>query len=490
MQNEKHLPPDFGRQLDTLELAALSYLGLPVVVFILGWLRPTYATIGAGLFLFSWFGVLRHRRRIEHPIHPWKILAVAAVAALWVSLSGLVGDFHLNSDWRVRMSVLRDLTVGEWPVGYGPMNGQELILRFPMGYYMVPALIGKVTGLSGAYSALWAWTVLGTGLFLLLVGNAAGRLSRSWLIPVAVAIWFSGMDIIGWLLFRGQLPSAGQHIEWWAGLFQYSSQTTVLFWVPNHAIPGWLAALIVWRHRDTGLAMAPAALLLLCVAFWAPLVAIGAAPLVVLCAVRGQPWQSVLRESFQVPVLATLPVGLAFARFITFGVPTSAVSATAQAGLSIAPLLELLSIFSVLEWGLLAALISASGQRSWLFWAAVIELLGLPALRFGPGNDIVMRGGIPALTIIMLFATTAFTTSRTPKDLRIAIAVVLLVGCATPLLEFQRAFTASPRYHNETQNFIELNGTPWHYVGTLNQPSLQRIIRNPVPLPSGSTIDR
>lgn len=486
MQNEKHLPPDFGRQLDALELAAIGYLGLPVVVFMLGWLRPPYAAVGTGLFLFCWFWVLRHRRQIEHPIQPGLILAVTAVAALWVSLSGLAGDFHLNADWQVRMSVLRDLTVGGWPVGYGPVNGQEQILRFPMGYYMVPALIGKVTGLSGAYSAIWAWTVLGTGLFLLLVGNAAGRLSRSWLIPVAVAIGFSGMDIIGWLLFRGQLPSAGQHIEWWAGLFQYSSQTTVLFWVPNHAIPAWLAALIVWRHRHTGLAMAPAALLLLCVAFWAPLVAIGAAPLVVLCAVGGQPWRSVLRESFQAPVLATLPVGLAFARFLTFGVPASAVSATAQAGLSIAPLLELVSIFSVLEWGLLAALISAAGQRSWLFWAVVIELLCLPALRFGPGNDIVMRGGIPALTIIMLFATTAFTASRTPKDLRIAIAVVFLLGCATPLLEFQRAFTSSPRYRNEIQNFVELNGTPWHYIGAISLPELLKVLRDPVIISRGS----
>jgi len=27
-----------------------------------------------------------------------------------------------------------------------------------------------------------------------------------------------------------------KHLEWWAGRYQYSSMTTQLFWVPNHAL--------------------------------------------------------------------------------------------------------------------------------------------------------------------------------------------------------------------------------------------------------------
>ena len=49
-------------------------------------------------------------------------------------------------------------------------------------------------------------------------------------------ILFSGLDIIG-------LPNylfSFKELEWWNGLFQYSSNTTSIYWTFNQTIPLWL----------------------------------------------------------------------------------------------------------------------------------------------------------------------------------------------------------------------------------------------------------
>jgi hypothetical protein len=87
-------------------------------------------------------------------------------------MSGLAPGFFLNWDWMTRMSVLRDLVAGDWPAGYRLPGEADLVLRCPLGYYLVPALVGKLTSLAGARLALWCWTALGTALFLALLLSA------------------------------------------------------------------------------------------------------------------------------------------------------------------------------------------------------------------------------------------------------------------------------------------------------------------------------
>ena len=68
----------------------------------------------------------------------------------------------------------------------------------------------------------------------------------------AVVVLFSGLDIIGSLLDDGPRFRTDwnitTHLEWWAGKYQYSSMTTQLFWVPNHALGGWLIIGLLFRN--------------------------------------------------------------------------------------------------------------------------------------------------------------------------------------------------------------------------------------------------
>ncbi|WP_028102001.1 hypothetical protein [Pseudoduganella violaceinigra] len=482
-------PAAAGRELDRLEWLAAAYLLLPLLVFVLGWLRWPYALPMSLALLPALYGAWQRRQRGAALLARRECLAVAALTIGWVSLSGLTPGFFLNPDWLTRMSVLRDLVVGSWPVGYSLPDG-ELILRCPLGYYMVPALVGKLSSLDGARIALWCWTALGTSLFLaLLLGANPARKPGAWRSALLIAVFFSGMDVIGWLVSNPEGLHWGAHIEWWAKLFrdgsqiQYSAQTTQLFWVPNHGLPGWLLAAIAWRHRQHGVAVVPAALLMLGTVFWAPLVAVGAAPLLLWCVWRALGWRQLALHSLRLPVLALLPCGLLVFRYLTMSV--ASVDADRSGGSDGLTQASSAIVFSLLEWGLLAWAVTGRAARAPLLLLALLELLLLPFLHYGPANDLVMRASIPALTLLMLATIDAWQSARPLR--RAAISVLLVIGSVTPLLEMQRAFQPGPRYLHAQENFIDVNGSAvWHYLSPVTRPDIQAAFKPAAPVPGAA----
>jgi hypothetical protein len=288
------------------------------------------------------------------------------------------------------------------------------------------------------------------------------------------------MDILGWLLQRAEPVSFGRHIEWWSWGRQLSSNTTLLFWVPNHALPGWLAGAIAWRHREHGLAAAPAALLLLGVIFWAPLVALGAMPLLLWCVWRRQGWRGAAIESLDWRLWAMLPVVLLTWRFLTMNVQQP--GGADSGGFDLMSQVVQVVRFDLLEWGLLALAVLAGGARKPAFLLLALgELLLLPLTGFGPGNDLLMRASIPALLILMMSALDALQTALPWR--RLAILLMLAAGSVTALQEFERAFLPGDRYLHAHQDFVEVNGQPWHYMSLLTRPDIALLFKRPQPMP-------
>ena len=78
---------------------------------------------------------------------------------------------------------------------------------------------------------------------------------NSYIIPI-IFIFFSGLDIIGYLmriLVNGRWEAfktlIASHIEWWARIAQYSSNTTQLFWVFNQSLEIWLIVILLLQLR-------------------------------------------------------------------------------------------------------------------------------------------------------------------------------------------------------------------------------------------------
>ena len=486
------MPPDIpaqagaaARQLDRLERLALAYLGLPLLLFIWTWLQPLPALGVTALLVAGAAPVWRAQRPMPPRALPSRwLVAVLVVGLLWAALGGLAGGLRLNDDWQVRSVLLRDLVQGDWPVAYAGPRGETLLLRFPMAYYLLPAALGKVAGLTAAQLALWCWTALGVAMLLALALNGQPLRSGQAVVVVAVLVLFSGLDALGWWMDKGRLPRFGEHIEWWHWMFQYSSHTTLLFWAPNHALPGWLAGVLVWRHRQAGLALAPMAAWLVAMVMWSPLAAFGAAPLLLAAVWRGAGWRAAWREARHPAPWLLVPVALLLSRFVTVGVPAGTTEGSVQAAWNhlalFLGLLPQLIEFSALEWALLVAVLWAVGARSWLLAAASLELLLLPALRLGPGNDIVMRGGIPAMTVVALTAAATLVDPRASRRGRAALAGLLALGALTTVLEVQRSFLPRSPEAAEDRNFVQLFGKPWHYVGERQPGWLWLLLREPV----------
>ena len=477
------------RQFDRLELAALGYLLAPLLPFLWGWWRWPVALAFSGLLLITTHAVLtRHRRGgASLGLRLWAVLAGAAL--LWVASSGLLGGLPLTQDWSVRMVVLHDLTVGAWPVAYGELAGGEAVLRFSMGYYLIPAGLGAwLSGVEAARLLLGVWTALGVLLFFAVVVQSwPHRRSGARVALLLLLVLFSGMDILGFVMERGRLPAAGHHIEWWAPYLQYSSQTTLLFWAPNHALPAWLGAALIWRHREAGLALAPAALLLLAAALWSPLACVGLLPLLALATLRRQPPAAWLRELLHPAVLVVLPTLALLGVFVSFGIGTdllpterrelAAVAATAATW-------HQWTSFQLLEWGLLACALLAAGPRrlDWTFWAACALLLMLPLLRFGPGNDLLMRAGIAPVTLLLLCTAHALARGGMPARWRHSVVVMLLIGTVTPMQELYRQTLRGSQWPDDGRSMASYQGQAWHYVGVLRTGWLTQALREPARL--------
>lgn len=468
--------------IDGLALGSLLYLTLPTLIFFIGFFRPEIGIMLAALTIIGLVYVFKLGAGGWHITSPGRFAIVIGVALIWTSLGGAGHFFYANSDWIVRDAVLHDLVVSDWPPIYGKFGDFSLILRAPIGYFMPAAVLGKMFGIEHADFFLWLWTVLGVALFLALLPlptRSPFRLGAALL----VVILFSGMDIIGIVATGQPLPSLTTHIEWWARLFQYSSNTTLLFWVPNHAIPAWIAAALFFRHWRNRAFPAFAPMMLAVLPLWSPFALIGIAPLMLLpaaLAIRQGTW-SQLRIPYLLPAVGVLIITSRYLTLDVSQIPSGWM--LPQVG-NPTTFIIIYTVFIAVEFLVLMLVLWRLQPNLPLFAAAVILLL-LPFWSFGLANDFVMRASIPALTI--LCATTLLCFDReifkTNRIAAFALVVTLVLGAETAVHEIIRALAAERWQPNTEHSLLDIqNGTlPAHYVGQLNQPGLMWLMKEPKP---------
>jgi hypothetical protein len=472
-----------------IEIAPLIYLGLPTVIFLCGWVVPAYGLVAALAVAVCIYAF--------HPTptgkSPWarrpttiSFVVVASVALVWTVLGGTGHLVFANFDWIVRDAVLSDLVRNSWPVVYDwHSEPGGLLLRAPLGMYMPVALIGKLTSARVADFALMIWIALGVLLtFLLLLRDRPGLRALS--IRLAVFVLFSGMDIVGSYVhfFRYGI---GEHMEWWAFLFQYSSQTTQLFWAPNHALPAWIVVAWLLGYRNATLPVARAIVMVAFVPFWSPLAAIGLAPLLAVemfRAVKRTNLREQLREWFDPRVVVCLAVCFGFVYpYLLLGsdtMPSGFLYKVRFVGEDFVPrYIE----FVLIEFAGFAALLLWRFRRDGLLLASIAILLLLPTYAFGPANDLAMRSSIPPLTLLAIYLGEWLSERRrgtSDTQLRWVAVVLLAIGAVTPFNEFARLFVLARWPFDAQHNLLEVarREAP-HYLTPRDQPWPDRFLRSP-----------
>jgi len=302
-------------------------------------------------------------------------------------------------------------------------------------------------------------------------------------------VLFSGFDIIGNIINTGPRFLANwniaQHLEWWAGRYQYSSMTTQLFWVPNHALGGWLMVGLILRHPRFSALDAMLPLLVVAAALWSPLSALGVVPFVLWRA-----WQRLIGERRWRLLhprvwLPALCVGVIVASYLVLDPGGIAKGVSTGTGGALDTVFDLLNQtqFFLLEAGFIGfAILWICPTREVVHALLVLALLPLAYL--GPANDLVMRGSIPALAVLALGACVALSKQGEDATLlrkKLVLLFLLAVGAVTPLQEFARSVLLPAWPINLDATLIGANcGTyPPHYVARLSDQAIRHVLRVP-----------
>ena len=448
--------------------ASVVFISLPLLAFFAGFLRWYYALAAIAALLGALYYALRSGNRIgKDSGFTWRTVLIAfAVALIWTYFGGMNGYWYQTSDWDCRNALYFDLIQKPWPVMY-ESNGGALV--YYVGHWLPPAALAKCVflisdsvnaGLMAGRMLLWLWSGAGVTIVMLLLFQVLGAMSRKQkLFALLLLVLFSGMDLLGALL-EGTLglmmeprkwPS-GPHLEWWMHFrYQFSSNTTLLYWVFNQTITAWLAVLLFLQEKTPrNYAFYGVACL-----FCAPFAAVGMAVLMIVkaamfCAGKIREPLLVLKSFFSVQnVLSAL--------FLLLPVATYLLSANAVGGdaASVGGREDIaffsreyfngkFLLFILLEAGAYLLLIAGDHYKNPLYYALWACFLVFPYFHIGQSLDFCMRATIPALFVLMVYAgrflLAHWRERGWKKACAVGLSVCLVIGIATPAVEVYRGF--------------------------------------------------
>ena len=414
-----------------LRKIAFIILALPFIVFSIGWLKWYWSIVcvlAVGICLY--FGLIRDEDHIfeEHTIEvSWPVIfAIMAIALIWVWQSGIGGFWAQSEDFRYRNAIYRDIVLRDWPVIY-PATGHALV--YYIGYWLVPAVFGKLVLFAGAEeaaafnianTALFIWTFFVVMIiFLLIMYTLKVNSGKKQLFVIGLFILFSGADIIGNVGYTWN--SIDYHFEWWAVDYQFSSFTTCLFWVFNQALPAWACFMCIMNEKSIKNYIFLGMMCLFC----APLPFVG---VFIYCLFYGVKKllesrkegtikdfiksifsvSNILSVLFVFPVIGTyLLSNVAIKGANALRINDSAIvmegsaAASQNAPFSHNPVINYVS-FVCIEFALYMIFMAWKYRKSAVYYVTFASLLIIPLLKIGGKHDFSMRASIPALIMVFL----------------------------------------------------------------------------------------
>jgi hypothetical protein len=480
--------------------ASFLYLGLPILIFNITWLKPlwawSFAALTVALLASTIYPGMRRQPEpdgkidVQPGLQPLHGVLFFLVCTIWLVVSGVGGIGYQDPDWVKHNAILKDLIDYPWPVIYD-FQATPVPLAYYIAYYLPAAAVGKIGGWTLANAALFVWTLVGLVLAVLWFLILQPRISA---LTVLVFVFFSGMDIVGriislWAGWYDFPPWSRTQFELWASALQYSSHTTLLFWVPHQALAGWISGGIMFYlilyDRPRKFMLLPLGLSTL----WSPFVVIGLLPIFAASLFAGEaPFRVRFKQHLSWintgALLLALLAGLFYASKLADMSPLAKIQVPhgffltsyhpetpSLFGGSIWDGVALIVTFCVLEFGIYALFLSGpmlSEPQSLrrLFVAMLLTLSLLPFYTLGIANDLVMRASIPVLFLLSICIGRALNTHTVSKAVRAALVASLLVGAATPAMEGLRHLVHMVR-----------GDTAWQTPGNSDVPGVLQVYK-------------
>ena len=436
-------------------IAAICYVILPIIIFLIGWTRLWVALIGVAIFIFlacRIFFALSGSESFSFFSEKKIWIASLVVLAVWVLLSGIGGWAFQNQDFWARNPIYRDLSTYSWPVIYDlakePYHVQDVFgtgkvaFSYYFSWWLPVALISKIFhfGENGRCVLLYIWSLTGVFITLYLISR---KLKKTSLGIVAIFISFSGLDAIPHILVSTILNGFSSvfpwtyHIEWWADYFQYSSNTTQLFWVFNQSIPLWILMGLLIQLKDSKYLIGLAALSFA----YSPWATLGMIPFAISGSINNK--KSFLESLNIVNIISALYMMLVYGLFY--------VSSTGSEGFiglifgrypgKSTDILFWYSLFILFEFGIYYIVMGKTVKRYNYWLVTILTLLFIPLLHVLE-IDFVMRASIIPLFMTMIYVL-QFLYDRSIKGnyrlKKTMLVIALCIGALTPLAEINRS---------------------------------------------------
>lgn len=445
--------------LQTLNLLTIFYAALPLLIFLFGWLKPYIAVISCCLLIYAvyagYFKNFKNSFLLDNRKIFWLLIAVVL---LWCWLAGLGGFWYQSEDHNYRNAIFRDLINYSWPVYY---KTADAAMVYYIGYWLPSALLAKIfVNYSEMFSFfignifLLLYSVFGVFLvFCHLIRAVKAKSFYKILTALIIFILFSGMDAVGAsypIFYDASRTFETFHLEWWSCFVgQYSSMTTVLFWVFNQGIPAWLMTMMFYNNRkdikNFGL------MALLCF-FLAPMPFVGLSIFMFAYLIRnffaenkrknlGVYIGKVFSVQNILSVLFIMPIIILYFTSNGSVQSTENISSVHYNYTYLKYYIVMFVWFFLLEAGINLLFIRKQYKSTVLYYICFMVLLFCPLIKIGGGADFCMRGSIPALVLLCIMITKFLFRKYNGKYHKFCYSFLILclfIGSVTPAIEFIR----------------------------------------------------
>lgn len=465
---------------------AFLYLAIPILIFFMGWLKWYFAVPACFILVVSFYKFIQGSPELWFPELSRRtieiIIMVFVLICVWVYMSGIGGMVYQNPDHQYRNGIFRLLVEENWPV-INQENNRGLI--YYIAYWLPAAVVGKIFGIDFGtrFQAIWAIA----GICILYYFICAWR-KKLTLWPLIFFIFFSGLDYLGALTMGtpGIQFGSTESIEFWAsGLYQYSSNTTMLFWVFNQALPCWIIIVLLINQKD----IKNLVLLLAMSMLSSTLPFVGLIPFVLYYLIRLSHYKDIrkfIKSLFSFNnVIAGGIVGVCSFLYLMGNSASNRIGSAStsaanlgvveRADVSRTAVILLIIVFCFFEFGIYCALIYKYQKNNPLLYIVCISLIIAPFIKVGSGTDFCMRASIPALFFLMLLIIQTIEEIKyKDKVLLFAIILALAIGAITPIHEMgrtirntaERCDTLMPILDEEIPGDIIMNSP--NFSGDLN----------------------
>lgn len=421
---------------------SLTYLILPICIFLFGWLKAVYAFIFSLFFIYLAYRLLNSFSDEvflfkKKDIIYW--LLVIIILFIWVYFSGIGGFSYQNDDFWARNAIFRDLINYDWPVIYdlakepdyviSMLGTSEVAFSYYYIFWLPIAFLAKLFNLSWEASNILLFLYVIFGLFLTIY-NLNRKFKRCLYIVPLIFVLFSGLDVIYYYFINRILPAI-EHIEWYGNYyFQYSANTTQLYWIFNQSVPLWLLMSLFINMKDNKYLLSLCAL---CFAY-SPWAMIGLLPYMAYITFKKK---DNFKEALNlINIVGCLLMLIIFASFYYCGIKGSnAFHLSFAYFLNDQPsVIKTYLLFILLEVGLYLILI----KKDEYYLVTCLCLLFIPFIQDDSLN-FCMRVSLPSLFMLMFFVIDSLVTINYSKVKKIILVVLLLVGAYTSYTEIERS---------------------------------------------------